>query len=181
MIALLDACVLFPMYLRDTLLRCAEAGLLEPRWSASILDELRTALTRRVGAMAARRITVAISGAFPEAATPVPHDLMARMTNDPGDHHVLAAAVAARAEVIITDNVRHFGPQACASSGVRAITADTFLVGLLTRHPEQLLAVVRVQAREYDQPPMSLGELLTRLEKSAPRFADLARIGAGRA
>jgi len=35
----LDACVLFPMYLRDTLLSTAEAGLYMPYWSQKILDE----------------------------------------------------------------------------------------------------------------------------------------------
>lgn len=35
----LDACVLFPMYLRDTLLSTAEAGLYIPYWSQKILDE----------------------------------------------------------------------------------------------------------------------------------------------
>lgn len=37
--AVLDACVLFPMYLRDTLLSTAEAGLYLPYWSQKILDE----------------------------------------------------------------------------------------------------------------------------------------------
>jgi hypothetical protein len=36
----LDACVLYPLPLRDTLLRCAEQNLYEVRWSRRILDEL---------------------------------------------------------------------------------------------------------------------------------------------
>jgi PIN domain len=34
----LDSCVLYPMYLRDTLLCAAEAGLYRPHWSEEILD-----------------------------------------------------------------------------------------------------------------------------------------------
>jgi hypothetical protein len=34
----LDSCVLFPMTLRDTLLRAAEAGLYRSYWSQEILD-----------------------------------------------------------------------------------------------------------------------------------------------
>ena len=34
----LDSCVLYPMYLRDTLLCAAEAGLYRVHWSAEILD-----------------------------------------------------------------------------------------------------------------------------------------------
>ncbi|WP_363259472.1 PIN domain-containing protein [Hamadaea sp.] len=43
---LLDTCVLFPMYLRDSLLRLAAADLYRPHWSPQILDELHRVLVR---------------------------------------------------------------------------------------------------------------------------------------
>ena len=39
-IVLLDANVLFPFSLRDTLLRAASAGFYQVRWSSQILDEM---------------------------------------------------------------------------------------------------------------------------------------------
>ena len=36
----LDACVLVPIALADTLLRLAEAGLYRPLWSDRVLDEM---------------------------------------------------------------------------------------------------------------------------------------------
>ena len=42
--ALLDACVLVPIALTDTLLRLAEAGLYWPLWSTAILDEMVEAI-----------------------------------------------------------------------------------------------------------------------------------------
>lgn len=39
-VALLDANVLYPVYLRDLLLRLAQAGVYQPRWSAEILGEV---------------------------------------------------------------------------------------------------------------------------------------------
>ena len=39
-VALLDANVLYTAYLRDLLLRLAQASVYQPRWSAEILDEV---------------------------------------------------------------------------------------------------------------------------------------------
>jgi hypothetical protein len=46
---LLDACVLVPASLRDTLLRCAERRMYLRRWSNEILDELRRTLLEKLG------------------------------------------------------------------------------------------------------------------------------------
>lgn len=43
-VVVLDACVLVPHPLVDTLLRAADAGLDEPRWSADILVEVERTL-----------------------------------------------------------------------------------------------------------------------------------------
>lgn len=43
-VALLDACVMVPIALTDTLLRLAEAELYRPLWSQKILDEARAAI-----------------------------------------------------------------------------------------------------------------------------------------
>ncbi|WP_222851452.1 PIN domain-containing protein [Phytoactinopolyspora mesophila] len=43
-VVVLDACVLVPISLADTLLRIAEVELYRPVWSQKILDEARTAV-----------------------------------------------------------------------------------------------------------------------------------------
>ena len=53
----LDAYVLHPAHLRDTLLRLSERELFQPLWTSAILDELERSLTRReVPALSARRV-----------------------------------------------------------------------------------------------------------------------------
>ncbi|MBE9216775.1 hypothetical protein IQ247_29680 [Plectonema cf. radiosum LEGE 06105] len=74
---LLDSCVLFPMYLRDTLLLAAEAGLYLPFWSQEILNGATRNLinTGRVTEERAVRLEETIKKAFPEAMVEVPVDL----------------------------------------------------------------------------------------------------------
>lgn len=42
--------------------------------------------------------------------------------------YVVAAALAARADVIVTNSVRHFAPERLAEAGLLVQTADTFLI-----------------------------------------------------
>jgi len=103
---MLDSCVLFPMYLRDTLLCVSEAGFYLPFWSQEILDgTIRNLLsTGRISPESAKRLEARIKAAFPEAMVDVPDELTEAMTNHPGDRHVLAAAIVARANIIVTSN-----------------------------------------------------------------------------
>jgi predicted nucleic acid-binding protein len=67
--AVLDANVLVPAALRDTLLRAAERGLYRPRRSDTILDELRRALVREglTRDEGASRLIAAMRRAFRDA------------------------------------------------------------------------------------------------------------------
>lgn len=66
---LLDACVLIPYDLCDTLPTLAEDDLFQPLWSTSVLEETERNLVRRLGRtpeQAQRRIRL-MNQAFPEA------------------------------------------------------------------------------------------------------------------
>lgn len=100
--------MLYPFTLRDTLLRAGGEGLFQVYWSAEILDEAirnlvaSTTLTAEQGA----RLRAAMEKAFPEAEVTGYEPLIAGMQNDPKDRHVVAAAVKAGAQVIVTLNLR---------------------------------------------------------------------------
>ena len=72
--AVLDASVLYPLPLRDTLPRVAETGLYDAYWSEQILDEVAHNLIAdgRANAQQARRLTETMSAAFDGAAVPRP-------------------------------------------------------------------------------------------------------------
>ncbi|MGH7914983.1 MAG: PIN domain-containing protein [Candidatus Binataceae bacterium] len=180
-IVVLDACVLIPAPLRDTLLRAAEAGLYRARWSDNILEEMRRNLVSKLSQSEeqAQRLVNIVSAAFPEAMVTGYASLTANMTNHPKDRHVLAAAVVAGAQVIVTSNLKDFPEAALAPFGIEAQAPDDFLISLFDLDPDQMVQVISRQAQDLRNPPKSLGELLSILERQAPGFAARIRAMAG--
>lgn len=175
--ALLDTCVLYPAYLCDTLLRLAEAETYRPLWSADILVELRRNLVER-GILAHRvdRRIGQMTQAFPDAMVTGYEHLVDSMANDPKDRHVLAAAVRANAEVIVTFNVRDFPEPALKPYDIRAVGPDDFLLDQLDLYPGLTVSVLEEQAASYRREPTTVGGLLALLERSGlGRFAAEAR------
>lgn len=66
--------------------------------------------------------------------------------NHPKDRHVLAAAVAAGADLIITCNLRDFRPEDCRQYGIEAVHPDAFLLGIADREAYLLVRVIQEQA-----------------------------------
>jgi predicted nucleic acid-binding protein len=131
---LIDACVLFPTVMREMLVGAAAAGGFVPLWSARIFEEWARA-TRRLpeGAEAVARGEVALlRAAWPEAEVAVGEELVAGLSlPDPGDRHVLAAAIAGGAEVLLTLNRADFPTRTLARHGIVLREPDGFLVELL--------------------------------------------------
>lgn len=170
----LDANALYPFTLRDTLLRSAAEGLFQVCWSERILDEVARNLVRD-GLMTshqAGRLRAAMSAAFPEALVEGYEHLVASMRNDPKDRHVAAAAVKARAQIIVTANLRDFTR---LPEGIQAQSPDTFLCNLFHADADTLVEVVRSQAAALRRPPRSFEDILRSLEKVVPTFAARVR------
>lgn len=83
----LDSCVILPMPLCDTLLRAAEANLYCVHFSQEILDGATRNLVNkgRMTNAKAVRFQAMLKTHFPEAIVEVPQELVAAMTNHPGD------------------------------------------------------------------------------------------------
>lgn len=173
-VAVLDACVLIPAALRDTLLRLAEVGLYVPIWSDVLLDEVERNLVKHELMTEARasRLIAALRAAFPAAAVAAPVDLTDRMTNHPKDRHVLATGLAAGAKVIVTYNLRDFALEHLAPFGLVALTPDQFLCGLGATAMDAVVLAVVEQARALRHPPMTVRDVLDRLRPFVPNFAD---------
>jgi predicted nucleic acid-binding protein len=171
--AVLDACVLIPAALRDILLRAAGAGLYQVFWSDEILDEVRRNLISQLGRSEddVERLTGALRAYFPEATVTDFGALIDTMTNDPNDRHVVAAAAACEAGVIVTSNLRDFPASALAPHGIEAQSPDDFLLALAMQHAEQMIQLITEQASDLQQPPKSVPDVLQMIARQAPRFA----------
>jgi predicted nucleic acid-binding protein len=173
--AVLDACVLLPMPLCDTLLRLAEEpSLYRPLWSTNILEEVARNLAqklKRTPEQCQRRVE-AMRAAFPEAEVCVPPELLDAFEcmPDPNDRHVLAAAVRGHAHVIVTQNVKHFPVECLERFDVLCHTADDFLIHQFHISPDQVLTKLDEQAANVNGDRIALTKLLAVM---VPNFANL--------
>jgi predicted nucleic acid-binding protein len=176
-VALLDACVLYPMSTRDLLLRGAERYLYQVRWSAEVIAEMRDGLVRdaRMSSRKAESLATVMLEAFPEALVGDYEALIPSMTNNEPDRHVLAAAVAARADVLVTLNVRHFPPESCEPYGLEVQTPDEFLAYSFDLAPEVMTNVFLTQVAELKRPTFTVNKALVTLGERLPSFADRLR------
>jgi predicted nucleic acid-binding protein len=189
--AVIDADVLYRRHSRNLLVWHALAGLFELHWSTRILDETRRHLIERnlakfgeprAGAVdrTLGRVTDALAQA--RAGSLVPEDEIAahepHMPNDPKDRHVLAAAVAAGATVVITTNIRDFAVEAAAGLDVAPQTPDDFLTSLLDDATvDAAMAALREHASFHG---WTVAELLTLLASESPERPALAPTYAAR-
>jgi hypothetical protein len=166
----LDACVLLPMPLADTLLRmCESPRLFRPRWSDETLREVTRNLVgkwNKTAAQAQRR-EAALRQFFPEALVEGYADLIASMKTHAKDRHVLAASVKSGAKLIVTYNRRDFPEEALAPYDIELQGPSTFLTGLYALEPDVVSRKLSEQAQAID---ISLAELLRKLQINVPGF-----------
>lgn len=108
-IVIYDSCVLYPAPLRDLLIRLALTDLYQAKWSADIHKEWITSLLRNRPDLTLERlektrekmdlhirdcIVIAYESLIEGLVLP-----------DPNDRHVLAAAIRAHAQTIVTFNL----------------------------------------------------------------------------
>ncbi|MCB6177353.1 PIN domain-containing protein [Rhodobacter sp. Har01] len=166
--AVLDACVLYPTVLREILQGAAAAGLYQPLWSERILGEW-TRATAKLGPVAqaqAEGEAVMLKATFPRALVRPQPGIEARLLlPDPDDTHVLAVAIAAGADAIVTFNAADFPGHVLAAEGLARRDPDGFLWELQSRHPAEMARIVeavRAKAERLSGAPVALKPLLKR-------------------
>lgn len=150
-VALLDTSVLWPSLQRDFLLSLHIQGAYRAVWSEAILGELEyheeQKLVKRgvdiveagqrasslIQQMRTHFADSIVTGGEPHAGT---FDLP-----DPDDEHVVAAAFVGSAEVIVTENLKHF-PSAKVPPGIEVLTAAEFARNTVDLSPRGAIAAI---------------------------------------
>ncbi len=86
---------------------------------------------------------------------------------DENDRHVLAAAIRARADVIVTSNLSDFPRDTLAKFGIEAQHPDQFITHLLDLDPGIVCAAAKRHRESLKNPPKTVAEYLETLEAAS--------------
>jgi len=162
--ALLDANVLYPAPTRDVFLQLAVTGVFGAKWSDDIQHEWIEALLRNQphrDRAALERTRAQMDRATPDCLVADYEDLVPSLElPDPGDRHVLAAAIAGGCDVIVTWNLKHFPESILDHHGIKKLNPDDFLSDHLTRMPDRFCLALRKIRKRLRSPRYGVEEHL---------------------
>ena len=145
-IVVADANVLYSRVLRDYLLIAAEHEIIQVYWSPQILTDMADHLVvnrQTFDRTAAQRLINAMTHTFPDALiTPQPEhfaQLERYAVPDDDDRDVMATALATEADIICTNNIKHFPTRVMDDLGLTAMTADTLFLFLMDEYLPQMI------------------------------------------
>jgi len=146
----------------------ALSGLFRAKWSADIHEEWISALLRNRPDLTRdklERTRMLMDQHAADALVTGYQELIPGLQlPDPNDRHVLAAAICARADVIVTINLRDFPPKAMAAFGIEAQHPDEFIVHLLDLAPGIVAGAAQDHRLSLKNPAKTIEEYLNMLE-----------------
>jgi predicted nucleic acid-binding protein len=151
---LLDTCVMYPTVMREVLLGVARTGAFQPLWSARILEEWARAARKLgpTGEAQARAEIALVRAQWQRAEVTWPPSLESRLyLPDPADVHVLAAAIAGHADVLVTMNAKDFPKHTLAEEGLSRQTPDELLYHCWREAPDAVRDAVETVRQRADQ------------------------------
>jgi len=165
-----DACVLYPNALRDLLIRIAQAGLGQAKWTDRILDEMLGNLRRSLPDISADKVA-RLRGLMNDAVrdcviTHYEPLIESLKLPDPDDRHVLAAAIRARAQMIVTSNLKDFPSDYLAEWDIEAKSPDDFVLAQIGLDRQAVYGSVQRIADSRRNPPGTVSDVLSDLERS---------------
>jgi len=155
---------------QDLLIRIGRAGLVQAKWTNDILDEALGNLARNRPDITQDKLTrlrELINSAIPDCLVAGYEPLIDGLKlPDPKDRHVLAAAIKAGAQVIVTANLKHFPAEHLAPWNVEAKSLDDFVLDQISIDDRAVFACVQAIADSRERPPVTIDDVLSQLERA---------------
>ncbi len=176
--AFFDANGFFGARLRSLIVELAQTGQFRARWSEEVHREW-------IGAVIAKRSDIdsadlaivksMINAAVPDCLVAGYESLIESLTlPDPNDRHVLAAAIMARASVIVTFNEKDFPGDLLSPLGLHTRHPDDFIIDVESLDSALFVEHVALDIGHYRSPPLSVADYCSGLCKAGvPKTADL--------
>lgn len=168
-IAVYDACVLYPFHLRNLLVQCGVDRLVDVRWTDAIHDEWIRNLAVNDPSVSIERLTMTrdlMKKVLPFAdVTDYERYIPQLSLPDPGDRHVLAAAIKAGASHIVTWNLSDFPAAALAPHNVVAQSPDDFLMDLCAATMDMTVAVAANARKNLRKTTPTVADFIAALTK----------------
>lgn len=171
--AVFDATCLFAKHTRHLLLGFSVHGIVLGRWSRELLGEAAGNLAKKF-----RGDSLEDLGRWLKNETDLVRDglvedyqewLEGLVLPDPGDAHVLAAAIACGATLIVTDNTNDFPAAELGAYGIAAATPDDFAVSCINANPVLATRVIT----DHPDPELFLDKLAGQLPRSVALLREL--------
>ena len=169
--AVIDACVFYAMLKTDVLMSLCVRGMFAAKWSRRIENEWVGHLSRKmpdktpqvIGRKEQMRLAVPDweieeeSFASIESALNLP---------DMNDRHVMAAAIAGRADCIVTDDRIGFDESVAARHHIEVIDSDRFILNQLDLDEYQALAALKAMRLRWSNPKAGPEDFCAAFEKN---------------
>ncbi|MBK8971587.1 MAG: PIN domain-containing protein [Hahellaceae bacterium] len=156
-----DANVLYPAPLRSILMFLAQTDLFRARWTMDIHEEwIRNLLLKRpdLSREKLEGLREMMIRAIPDSLVTGFEPAIDGLTlPDQDDRHVLAAALRANAEIIVTANLKDFPTENLKPYNVVAQHPDDFILDLIDLRPPLVLTCLKEDRMHYSNPPSGLG------------------------
>ncbi len=164
-----DANVLYPASLRSVLMYLGMTGMFRARWTMDIHEEwIHNLLNKRrdLNRQQLEALRDVMINAIPDSLVTGYESVIETLElPDPDDRHVLAAAILANAEVIVTHNLKDFPDDILGQYNCHAEHPDEFIVNLLDLNHVKTVTTFKEDRNHYLNPPYSVEEYLQTLKK----------------
>ncbi len=171
LIVLLDACVLYPVTIANILLELAWRDTYSAKWTKEIDREWSQSLIRDRPEINPQKLQYRLKKmhqAIPDweiKKSSYQKFISSLQLPDPNDRHVLAAAIAAQVDIIVTKNIKDFPSKILEKFGIKTLHPDDFVMFLISLEPLKSLEIIKSLRERNINPKINKIEFVDSLKK----------------